>query len=381
MVVFSSVVYRFFKYTLIVPIILFSVQKGEAQKSIFDDEEAIVLVKKVADHIYGMKDDSLQYYRDRVNEHIPGHPIVPMIDAVTVLWRNIPVLRDSVFELFDSHLIATIEAAQKLPSDHTDAIFFEMSARGLMAEYYADRGMYMKAVNEASKAYSLLKDGFELSEQYPEFLFAVGLYNYFREAYPEKHPMYRPLLWFFMDGDKNLGLKQLKRATKEAIIIQVEAYVYLAYIYLRYEEKPDLSRRFIKELYELFPTNPYVCAKYLESYHSSGIIDRVKIEVTDSLIISDRPYYQMVGNLYRAIYTESMENNDILAYSYYLQAQEISNEIPGYGSYYKSLIHLGLGRIYHKKNQEDKAHAQLQLALQFAETDEVKDEANRWLKK
>lgn len=367
-----------FRYFLLSLLLFYSVDTY-SQKSIFDDTQLVELIKSGADHIYGRKKDSAQFYIDRVKAKAPHHPIVPMMEAVRVLWYHIPVLEDEVFENFNQYLLATVTAAQNLPEDNPDAVFFEMSARGLLAEYYADRGAYMKAFSEASQAYSLLKEGFDYVDEYPEYLFAVGLYNYFREAYPERHPIYKPLIWFFKSGNKELGLQQLIRATKETVIIRVEAYVYLSYIFLRYEEKPQLSQQYTTELYQQFPQNPYVQAKYLESNHANRKFKNLMPEITYDLKKNEAPYYRLVGNLYGAIYAESVLQNMSDSFDQYQVAYQLSEELPGYADYYKSLIHLGLGRIYKQKGQNAQAANHLELAISHAQTKDVLEEANRWI--
>ncbi len=350
-----------------------------AQKSIFDRPEIVALVTSAADQIYSINKDSAYYYTEEVRKLLPDHPIVPMMEAVSVLWYNIPVLQDDVFDRFNDRLFATVKAAKQLPEGHLDAIFFEMSARGLLAEYYADRGAYMKAFNEATHAYSLLKQGFDYVEEYPEFLFTVGLYNYFREAYPERHPIYKPLIWFFKSGDKALGLEQLKRATKETIMIRVEAYVYLSYIFLRYEEDPELSHKYITELYEEFPTNPYVQAKFLESYHADKKYSQLHSEIIVRLKADESAYYRLVGNLYGGVVDEYVAGNMNTAFKQYQDAARISNQLPGYADHYKSLIHFGLGRIYHQEGKKKQAGIEFQTALSYAQTKEVIEEVNRWM--
>lgn len=349
------------------------------QQSIFEDQRLVDLIKSAADEIYSIRKDSADYYIEEVRKLVPEHPIVPMMEAMAILWYHIPVLDDDVFARFHGRLDAAVLTAQRLPGDNPDGLFFEMSARGLLAEYYADRGAYMKAVSEASQAYSLLKEGFDFADEYPEYLFAVGLYNYFREAYPDKHPIYRPLLWFFRNGDKELGIQQLTRATKETVIIRVEAYVYLSYIFLRYEEKPELSQQYITELYSQFPTNPYVQAKYLESFHSSKKYDQLKPQIISALKANETAYYEMVGNLYGGIVSE-IRNKDISgALQEYKVALGLSEQLPGYADYYKSLLHLGLGRVYKRTGQDALASDHLERAIGFAQTREVIEEATKWM--
>jgi tetratricopeptide (TPR) repeat protein len=368
------------RHTVFVFICLLGISSAHAQVSMFDDSETVELVKNAANHIYGMNNDSAQYYIDQVQDLRPNHPIVPMMEAVRVLWTNIPVLQGAVFDQFNGYLLTTVERAQELPSGHPDAIFFEMSARGLLAEYYADRGAYMKAFNEASKAYSLLKEGFELSETYPEFLFAVGLYNYFREAYPERHPIYKSLVWLFRGGDKELGIAQLNRATNEAIIIKVEAFVYLSYIYLRYEENPAKAQGYITRLLAEYPNNLYVQSKYLEAYYSAKEYEKLDPDLIAQLRTSDKKYYQLVGLLFAGIRAEIIKEDRLTAIQLYSESLKLGEDLPEYADYYKSLAHLGLGRSYHFEGDQAQANYHLAEAISRAETSDVKEEARKWMK-
>ena len=128
----------------------------------------------------------------------------------------------------------------------------------------------MKAVGEASRAYTLLKRGFDLTDQYPEFLFASGIYNYFREAYPRINPFVKPFIWFFRSGDIEKGINQLKEAAGNTVLSRVEAHMYLGYIFLRYEENPKEAQSYMFQLMNEYPENPYIQCKYLESLNIPG---------------------------------------------------------------------------------------------------------------
>jgi len=61
----------------------------------------------------------------------------------------------------------------------------------------------MKAVSYARKAYAFMKIGIKNTERQPEFLYSSGIYNYYRVAYPELHPIIKPLMVFSRREIKN----------------------------------------------------------------------------------------------------------------------------------------------------------------------------------
>ena len=344
-------------------------------QSLYNDPKAIKLVKKATHEIYSMDSDSVEYHIRKVEDYLPSHPVVSLLKGIHVLWYNIPVLNDSTFDRFGYYMYKTVDKARKLRALYAEGVYFEMAAKGLMAEYYADRGLYMKAFNEANRAYTLLKEGFKLTDEVPDFLFATGIYNYFREAYPDRYPIYRPLLWFFRAGDKEKGINQIKKATQEAILVDIEAYIYLAYIYLRYEETPIKAQTYLEELLEVYPNNLYIQAKYLESLNAPEYYENLPEDIINSLIGSGRTYYQMAGYVFRGIYHEKVLGDDNNAYKYYNYAIGKGKELGGYGDYYQSYAYLGLGNILSRKDLSDSANSYYEKAIEVAQTDEVKEEA------
>ncbi len=337
------------------------------------------LVEQTVNYIYNIQDDSAAIYIDSVEKVLPRHPVTPMMKAIEVLWMNIPLVTiDTVFDKFKDHLHQVIKLSERMDGgrqEHPEAIFFEMAARGLLAEYYADDDQYMKAVSEANKTYQLLKLGFKLSDKIPEFLFTSGIYNYFREKYPEKHPIYKPFVWFFRSGDIELGLRQIKRACKETTISRVEAYVYLAFIYLRYEYKPIEAQKYLGELHQLYPNNPYIKAKLLESFADGKNFGEVSKELIGELIEIDRPYYQLAGNAFLGLHEEKVDNDPGKALIKYERSLASGELIAGHGNYYRSLAHLGAGRIYMKSGHKEKAEMHLEKSREYAVSEVVADEA------
>ncbi len=345
---------------------------------LFDNERNMALVKHTVDYIYNLQSDSALYYIDSVQAVLPDHPIVPMMKGMKVLWENVPLVTvDSIFREFRKQMNDVIRLAGRLDGqrqEHPEAIFFEMAARGLLAEYYADDDQYMKAVNEASKTYQLLKLGFDLQEEIPEFLFTSGLYNYFREKYPERYPVYRSFVWLFRSGDIEKGLEQLQKACEVTVISKVEANIYLAYIYLRYEYEPIKAQKYLADLYAEYPENLYINAKLLESYADGKNFGPDTYEMIDRLLASDRPYYQLAGKAFNGLYLEKIKEDRQNALKVYREAITAGSPILGHGEYYRSLSFLGMGRIFYDEGDLRNAEFHLEQSLEHSPSQVIEEE-------
>lgn len=339
------------------------------------------LVQKSADHIYNAKPDSAEYYIKQVENYIPDHPVVPLMRAMTILWAHIPTISLELFGVIEVQLDSAITLAQNQDPQlkNPEMMFFAMSAHGILAEYYADQGYTMKAVGEANRAYGLLKQGFDLVDEHPEFLLTTGLYNYFREKYPEKHPIYKPLLWFFKDGDMDLGLRQLELATTESFLTKVEAHVYLSYIFLRYEYDPKKAQEYLSSLCEMYPNNYYAKAKYLESLANPRDFGEVSINLIYSLIIHENAYYKLAGYVFLGYYEEIVLKNKEKAEFAYRKGLAYGETLPSHGEFFKGFGYVGLARLLIEKKQNEEAERLLDLALQFAETEGIEEEAKELL--
>ncbi len=352
-----------------------------AQFQFFGNERRMSLVKKTGDFIYNLEKDSAEFYLQVIRDEMGDHPMVPLIEGVNLLWTHLPVLADTTFNRFIGKMIETVALAEALGDneENAEALFFQLAARGLMAEYYADKGEYMKALGEANKAYKLVKLGFEKTSEINEFLFTTGLYNYFREKYPQVYPVYKPFVWIFKSGNQELGLSQLDEATRTTIISRIEAHIYISYIYLRYEDTPEKAQEYLSYLVRQYPNNLYLLTKFLESMRGEQFVSEIDPVGIRKLLESDRPYFRMVGNIFKGLYEEKINRDSNKAFSFYARGIEEGKTLPAHGEFYKSLGYLGMGRVV-KSERPQTAKVYLNKALEFAETKDIKKEARQLLR-
>ena len=212
-----------------------------------------------------------------------------------------------------------------------------------------------------------------------EFLFTTGLYNYFREKYPEIYPIYKPFVWVFKSGNEEKGLEQLERATRETILSRVEAAIYLSYIYLRYEDTPKKAQKLLTSLKVQYPANFYLLAKYFESIRMYPHYQKIKTEDCQKLMTTDRFYYQVVGHVFEGLRLEKVVKNNTKAFEHYSAAVDKVELLHGNGGIYLSLAYLGMARIVKDKNPNS-SKVFLENCLRYAETKDVKQEARQLLK-
>lgn len=257
--------------------------------------------------------------------------------------------------------------------------FLALSAHSLLTRFHADKGDYMAAIGEAKNAYSFMKKGFDLTEEYSEFNFPVGLYNYYREKYPELHPVYKPFMFFFRSGDIPKGLQQLEMSVNRNVFTKPEAGVFLVHIYLYYENNPAAALKNMQQLQEEYPENRFFRLQLAEVLLANNQYNNAAPHI-NFLLKQNDPFYKMAGQLFKGLYMEKKEQKMEEARKSYDQALQTGKILPYTANVYRSMAHAGLGRFYKAQNDLEKAKEAYKNALDLAYYEyPVKPEAEKFL--
>ncbi|UXX81333.1 tetratricopeptide repeat protein [Reichenbachiella carrageenanivorans] len=342
------------------------------------------MVDRGGDYIYNQEFEAAERVIDSLSEKLPDHPIVPMMRAMSLAWTDQPLRTSSpVYPEHEKYLLKTISLSEQISrkdSNNLEAMFFEMSAHGLLAEYYAQEGSSFKAMTQAKQTYNLIKKTMEHTSESSELFFLAGLYNYFREKYPERHPVYKSFVWVFKSGDIDRGLIQLDSAVHHSKIVKIEASLYLSYIWLRYENRPDKARYYLERLYKMYPANDYFKAKYLECLMRQKDY-RNAIPLIHQLQRNEKPYYKMCGEVFQGVYMEKVGKSFSDAKWYYQRCLSTGSKNPDRGEYYRSIAYLGLGRVAEANGEKDLAAEYYKKTIDLDETDWLTDESETRLEK
>lgn len=347
----------------------------------YSQQEALELVKQGMDYIYNNDFKKSQQVIFRLENQFENSAVPDLMKAMQVFWKYYPVhLNEEQLDNYQDYLLKSYSRSQEVLEDdphNPEAIFLVMASQGLLAESYSESGRSFKAVGAAKRAYNYIKVGTAKMHQYKEFYLSTGLYNYYREYYPDAHPIYRPFMSFFMKGDKQLGIKQLEVASKEASISHVIAKYYLSYIYMRYEYILHKALQQGRMLHRTYPNNQLFAAIYLESL----IINNKYQEATpiaQELQGNNNPYLSIYGHLFMGVIEEMGKGNLTKAENLYRTSLQMNEDYEMNRDHLEAYAYLGLGRIYQQK-KDPIARKYFKESMDKAYTKALKNEAKSHL--
>lgn len=336
---------------------------------LLNDPAAIKTIQRTLDYIYNYEFDEAGQMIDAVEKKYPNHPINHILDSFVLYWKYLPIKDNPAKskEYIQKLNLSLSATERKFGKDTKDpeGMFYVMVARGYMAMMYNYRGEMLNAAGEGKKAYNAFIDGMKLMDKNPEFYFTSGMYNYYVEVYPEVHPMVKPLLVFFKNGDKALGLKQVDIATRSGVVTRAEACFYLAHLYTKYEMKPEKAVTYLNKLTDWYPRNPLFVMKNAEALLLAGDYDDAAKHVT-ALRKYNTGFYPIAQHTFQGINYEKHIKNDAAAHKEYLAALKIPHD-DQYTKEYHAMAYAGLARITARAGNKTKAKEYYKKCLEKAE--------------
>ena len=322
------------------------------------------------------------------------HPLPYFLLGLSEWWKIMPNTKSTAHdELFLSYMDSTIMVAENLhekyPEYKIEAAFFLSAAYGFKGRLYADeeRENWRKAAAAGKTALNYLEECKTKNYLSPELLFGDALYNYFSVWVPENYPVLKPLLWFFPEGDKQLGLKQLKEVSYNAFYTRTEAMVWLMRISNSYENNQPQAFQLSEYLYQTYPDNPYFHRYYARMLYSRGMYTELDREGKAILarIDSAQVGYEATSGRYAAFYLGQLyegRRKPDEAKKYYLLAVKYAQEIGATDSGYYLFSLIALGEISEKQGDRAAARNYFKEVKKLSgRKDEAYKDAKRRLKK
>ncbi|KXX68678.1 hypothetical protein [Flammeovirga sp. SJP92] len=281
-------------------LILFTSSYAQKSQKLWENEEALQCATSIMDALYKCdfetSDSLMLKYADLMN----GHSSTALLKGLNVYWKNVPFdyeNDESVSLLFDylDRCIELCEKSYNKDASDFESIYFLLLARSMKARTYNYKGATWKAVSEAREVYSLTRKGMKNLERFDEFNFSSGIYNYYREFYPELNPIYKPFLSFFPSGNKDLGIQQLEFAEKHSIFTSTEAGRYLMWIYTRNNNPKavNIAYQFLNK----YPNNQLFIFESLITLNFNGEFKNEKVLQYIALLENSHEEFNQVGGL------------------------------------------------------------------------------------
>jgi hypothetical protein len=351
-------------------ILAFCMSNTVLNAQILKDTVSLNLIKKGVDNIYNFQfNNALEVYT-KINHSYPGHPIGYLFRGMIIYWENYPLLPSSPeHTLYESDLRKCIEICETKQNEADEAEFLlaDLCARGLLLLYYTDNDLSMKVIPLATSTYPDIRRSFNYTSAYNDFFFFTGLYDYYREAYPEAYPVYKSLAFLFPKGNKLKGIQELQTAAKNSIVLKAESFSFLSWIYSSYENNYQLSLNYTKSLHELYPANPQYTVEYIKNLLFEKQYDEAERMILSVSNNENNDYSRAQLSIFTGIVQEKKYHNAELARQYYNQGiSEISN-FGSVGNEFEAYAYFGLSRICDLKGDKKDKKKYRNKALELAE--------------
>lgn len=237
-------------------------QAEQAPATILDDSFVRTKGKEGLNLLYNMKSEEARAIFQKIDSRYPDHPIGPFLQGLNLWWTIMLDLTDTshddaFFQLMDEVIARSDELLSENP-EHFDAMLFKSAAHGFKARLASNRKNWWKALQNGRKAIGPAREVAELAPpDNGDYVFGKGLYDYYTAILEEEYPAVKTFTWLIPDGNKERGLRLLKRTAEEGRYVQTEAIYYLTQIYYLYEDDYQATRHYVRRLRKRHPDNPY----------------------------------------------------------------------------------------------------------------------------
>ncbi|MFY0689706.1 MAG: tol-pal system protein YbgF [Cyclobacteriaceae bacterium] len=303
-------------------------------------------------NMYNMEFDKAESHFNYLIKQYGWHPLPYFLMGLSHWWRLMPY--GEMETKWDDRFLNYMDTAERLSKrlyeqvHELEGAFFLSAVYAFRGRFYGDRGDYIKASFEGKGALKYLEICRGNEDFSPELLFGDALFNYYAEWIPEHYPMLKPLLAFFPDGDKKLGLDQLEQTARNAFYARTEAQYYLMRILYAEENDVKSSFQLADYLHKQYPNNAYFHRFYARLLYQMGKNDEA---IKESKLIIERIDLQMDGyeynsGRYAAFFlghiNERLRNYEESKkyFKYAMEYGELS-ESTDKGYYFFAILHLG----------------------------------------
>ena len=348
-----------------------------------EDEKNKELTIKGLDLLYNQQFVQANEVLFNVKNNYSNHPVKYLLNAIELQWEFVPIDKSpDALKKYTIELNKCIDAAKiiyKNPKYKKEATFFLLAAYGFIALSHNYQKEYFEAAGEAKKAHTYFNEGKKYKNENPEFLFATGLYNFYRVQYPLSHPLIKPIVMFFEDGNKTLGLQELENSYRKSIFSRNEAAMYLVNINIKYESNFKKALSYSNILFSKYPNNFIFKIRHIECLLLNNEFEEA-MRINEGLKNRKDRISQLASLVFEAYKEEQADNNLTLALSSYAKALKIPMD-DRYTKEYHGMAYLGMARIFTKQKDLGKAKAFYKECLKISEYQWVVNAAKSELKK
>ena len=193
-----------------------------------------------------------------------------VLATVAIWWQ---ILLDPESRLLDARLeqaaaaaIAGAGAWTRREPGRAETWFYLAGAHAPLVQWRVLRAERLAAAREGKKIKEALERALALDPTLHDAYFGIGLYHYYADVAPAALKVVRWLL-LLPGGDRVQGLREMLQARDRGELLRSEADYQLHWLYLWYEQKPDVALALLRGLDARYPSNPIFLQRIAEVQH------------------------------------------------------------------------------------------------------------------
>jgi hypothetical protein len=314
---------------------------------ILRDTSTITLIRKGIKCIYSIRINEAEDILNRLNERYPGHPATYLYKGIMIYYRNYPLLASSPErKSLEYQLKTSIRLCETQDNwiDDPEKLLIDLCSRGLLLLFYNENGLSSDVIPIVLTTYKGIRKSFQFTSLYPDFSYFTGLYNYYREVYPEHHAVYRAVALLFPPGESRKGLAELAYCAGNAIVLKAEAYSILSWINQYYEKNYSLALEYSKTLNDLYPSNLLFRGEYIKVLVLLKKYDEAERLISSS-VNDNNSYFHGQLDVFNGLIQEKKYHNYEMAESFYSKGLIIMEQFGSRGKEFKQYGSKGLKRL------------------------------------
>ncbi len=256
----------------------------------------------------------------------PNHPAVHFVWGTSEWLRTIAYEgHEKSYSILKNHLMEIIPIYEELTKqfpDNPQYGLFLGSAHGLKARIHLGKKEWFGVLYEGYTGYRIVKEIHKTNPDLGDAYLPLGILNFYVGSSSKIIQFVAGLLG--VEGDRELGINQIKTAARTGEYSWIEAETILAFIYLWIDEDYNSSLQVVTKLRDHFPGSFYYQHLYTESLIRLNKLDRAEqnLAVLDSMLEHLPPnskrgwkpshiYQKALLQFYKGDYNKAMKLVDV----------------------------------------------------------------------
>jgi hypothetical protein len=333
---------------VLIILISFFLTNSLIQAQILQNKVAQEMIRNCVDYTYNFQFENANQVIKKLDNLYPGHPVVYLLRGMVSFWENYPLTAFSKARTsYEQDMRNCIELCDK-PHDknnETEYLLANLCARGMLLLFFADNNLTDKVFPLATTTYRYIRKSFEYTSECSDFYFFTGLYNYYREAYPDAHPIYKALAFLFPKGDREKGLLEIKNASDFSLVLKAESSSFLSDIYINFENNYKMGYIISMQLHERYPHNVQYTAVYIKDLLLLKKYDEAEQLINTIGNSTGYGYFDSQLKIFKGIILEKKYHDFKQARQYYNKGAEEISLFDDYGNEFAAYAYFGLSRV------------------------------------